>query len=422
MALTQNDVLNLKKEFPALQVKINDRPIAFFDGPGGTQVHGSVIEAMTWYLTEANSNSHGNYLHSRRTDEITQKGREAMADMLNAKSPSEIVFGPNMTTLTFRMSQAIGQTLKPGDEVVVTHLDHDANVAPWLSLEKLGVVVRWVDFTQADCRLDMESLKKAIGPRTKVVAVGYASNAIGTLNDVKTAIKLAHENGAWAYIDAVHYAPHGPIDVQDLDCDFLACSAYKFFGPHLGCLYGRHELLEALPATKVRPADDNAPDKYETGTNNFEAITGMTAAVNYLASIGRRFGEEFKQDFPGFADRRLELKAGMAAIRAYEFDLCRHMMEKLAQMPEITVYGPPADSTMRVPTLAIRSSVRSPEEIAQKLGDLNIYAWDGHFYALEAITTLGLLEKGGVVRIGICHYNTLADVDALIDALAAMHR
>lgn len=422
MALTQSDVVNLKNEFPALNVKINGRPIVFFDGPGGTQVHGSVIEAMGLYLTEANSNSHGNYLHSHRTDAITLAGRQAMADFINASRPEEIVFGPNMTTLTFRISQAIGQTLNPGDEIVVTHLDHDANVAPWLALQRQGMVIRWVDFSRPDCRLDMAELEKAIGPKTKMVAVGYASNALGTLNDVKTAVKMAHDNGARIYIDAVHYAPHGPIDVQELDCDFLACSSYKFFGPHLGALYGRYELLEALPATKVRPADDQAPDKFETGTNNFEAIAGMTAAVDYLASLGRRFGEEYKADFPGFTGKRLELKTGMAAVRAYEFELCRKMMAGLAEIPEITVYGPAPDPSRRVPTLALRSSVLSPEDIAKKLNGYNIFVWDGHFYALEAITQLGLLESGGVVRVGICHYNTMTDVEALIEALADMHR
>ena len=328
MPLDQSAVSTLRAEFPALQQTAGGRPIIFFDGPGGTQVHGSVIEAMRRYYTEANSNAHGAFLYSRRTDETTVAARHALADFLNAPRPDEIVFGPNMTTLTFNLSRAIGRTLVPGDEIVVTQLDHDANVAPWLALEERGVVVRRADFDPTDCTLDMASLEAAITARTKLVAVGYASNAVGTLNDVRRVAELAHAAGAWVYVDAVHYAPHGPIDVQAIGCDFLVCSAYKFFGPHLGVLYGRYELLEALPAYKVRPAGDRPPDKFETGTANFEALAGVTAAVGYLASVGRCFGGEFMQAFSGFVGRRQDLKVGLTAIRAYESGLCQRLIAK----------------------------------------------------------------------------------------------
>ena len=375
MALVETDVKKLRREFAALNLNDPTAVPVFFCGPGGSQAHGSVLNAMSEYLTQANSNHNGNFLYSRRTDEIVEAGRAAVADFLNAPRREEIVFGPNMTTLTFRISQAIGRTLRSGDEVLVTRLDHDANVAPWLQLESSGIVVRFIDFSVPDCTLNMPQIKETIGPRTRVVAVGYASNAVGTINDVRTIVEWARAAGALTYIDAVHFAPHGPIDVQALDCDLLACSAYKFFGPHLGGLYGRYELLNDLPPAKVRPAGDHPPDKFETGTNNFEAIHGTTAAVNYLASVGRRFGREFAGDFPGLTDRRLEVKIGLAAIRAYEQPLCRRLIEGLKEIPGLNLYGltDPGDTERRVPTVSFTSDRLSPKEIADRLNDRNIF-------------------------------------------------
>ncbi len=419
MAINETNVKELRSEFPSLNtVEPGGSPI-FFCGPGGSQAHGSVLKAMNDYLTSANSNAHGHFLYSRRTDEIVDAGRQAVADFLNAPRPEEIVFGPNMTTLTFRISQAIGRTLEAGDEVVITRLDHDGNVAPWLSLEALGIKVRFVDINVPECTLNMEEMKKTIGPRTKLVAVGYASNAVGTVNDVRTIVDWAHEAGALIYIDAVHYAPHGPIDVQALECDFLACSPYKFFGPHHGAVYGRFELLDRLPAHKARPASDDPPDKFETGTNNFEAINGTAATVDYLASIGRRFGREFMADFPDFSGRRLELKAGMAAVRAYEKQLCRRLIDGLQEIEGLTIYGltDPGDADRRVPTVSFTSDRLSPSEIASKLDERKIFVWDGHFYAWETIKRLGLDRQGGVVRIGITHYNTPDEVETLIKAI-----
>jgi cysteine desulfurase family protein (TIGR01976 family) len=424
MTLNEASVSELRAEFPALQQTAGGRPLIFLDGPGGTQVHGTVIEAMKHYLTEANSNCHGASLYSRRTDETIDAARKAMADLLNASRPEEIVFGPNMTSLTFSLSRAIGRTLSPGDEVVVTRLDHDGNIAPWLSLQEQGVIVRHVDFDPADCTLDMAGLEEAITPRTRVVAVGYASNAVGTINDIARVIELAHAAGAWVYVDAVHYTPHGPIDVQALGCDFLVCSVYKFFGPHQGVLYGRHDLLESLPAYKVRPADDAPPHKFETGTQSFEAMAGTTAAVDYLASVGRRFGGELEVQFPDFEGRRLALKTAMSAIRTYERGLCHNLVAGLQEIPGLQIYGitDPQRFDQRVPTVAFTMEGLSPDEIAQRLAEANVFSWNGNFYALAVTERLGLEGKGGLLRVGLAHYNTAEEVDILHGVLADMPR
>jgi len=424
VALNEQAVLSIRKEFPSLGETEAGKAIIFFDGPGGIQVHGSVIEAMGRYLTRANSNAHGSFLYSRRTDEAVFEARCAMADFLNASRPEEIVFGPNMTTLTFRVSQAVGATLSPGDEIVTTRLDHDANVSPWLALREKGVVIRRIDFDPAECTLDMKEMERVINKRTKVVAIGYASNAVGTINDIRSVIDMAHDRGAKVYIDAVHYAPHGPIDVEALDSDFLVCSAYKFFGPHLGVLFGRYDLLGALPARKVLPAGDDPPDKFETGTNNFEGICGAAAAVEYLASIGRRFGDDHKGDHSNFSGRRLFLKAGMSAVKAYEKTLARALIAGLLKIPGVRIYGVTDEARLdqRVPTVSFTMEGLTPAEIARKLDAENIYVWDGHFYAVGAIERLGLAGRGGVVRVGLCHYNTLEEVETLLDRLSRIQK
>ena len=285
------DIDWVRSQFPALAMKVNGYSAAFFDGPGGTQVPERVIRAIGEYLAASNANTHGAFATSRRSDEVIAAAHAAMAAMLGC-DPDEIVFGPNMTTLTFALSRAIGRDLAPADEIVVTRLDHDANVSPWTALEERGCIIRFVDIHTTDCTLDMDELRRAITSRTRVVAVGYASNAVGTINDVDEVVRLAHEAGAIAYIDAVHYAPHGPIDVQSLDCDFLVCSPYKFFGPHSGVLYGKRRHLERLRPYKVRPASESLPGRWETGTQNHEGMAGVTAAVEYLAELGRRHKPE----------------------------------------------------------------------------------------------------------------------------------
>jgi len=414
MALTHDDVMKLRQEFPALGQTFDGRPIAFFDGPGGTQVHGSVMDAITRYYTEANSNAHGAFEFSRRTDETVVAARAAMADFLHAPNPNEIVFGPSMTALTFNLSRAIGRTLAPGDEIVVTRLDHDANVAPWASLEEAGAVIRRIDFDPADCTLDMDGLRAAIGPRTRIVAVGAASNAVGTVNDIERIAEWAHAVEAWIYVDAVQYAPHAVIDVQALDVDFLAFSTYKLFGPHLGVLWGHYELLDQLPPYKVIPAGDTPPDKFETGTPNFEGMAGATAAVDYIVSLGRRFGEP-----PGTGSRRAEIETGMQAVRTYERRLVERLIEGLQTIRGVRIYGitDPARFDERMPVVSFTLEGHTPEEIARRLDDRALFVWNGDFYAVHVIERLGLAEAGGLVRIGINHYNTAEDVDRLLAAL-----
>ncbi|NOZ29544.1 MAG: cysteine desulfurase-like protein [Chloroflexi bacterium] len=422
MASISRDWSQVRAQFPALSLTVNDRPAVYFDNPGGTQVPQCVIDAMTHYLRQANANVHGAFLTSQRTDEILADAHQAMADMLNASSPDEIVFGPNMTTLTLAISRAIGRLIRPGDEIVVTRLDHDANIAPWLALEEQGAVIRWVDFDVEDCTLDMEDMRSKINERTRLVAVGYASNAVGTVNDVATITRWAHEAGAWIYVDAVQYAPHGPIDVQALGCDFLVCSAYKFFGPHVGVLYGRYDLLDQLPAYKVRPAPDDPPGKFQTGTQNHEGIAGTAAAVEYLAELGRTFGREHQTAFPDFTGRRRDVHAGLAAIRAHERDLVARLIDGLIQIPGLRVYGitDPDAFDQRVPTVSFTIQGISPREIATRLGQEGIFVWDGNYYALAVTQRLGVEESGGMVRVGLVHYNTAEEIDRLIETLHQM--
>ena len=313
--MTAFDVAALRREFPALSLEQDGRPLAFFDGPGGTQVPQRVIDAVVDYYRTSNANDGGAFVTSERSMAVVADGHLAIADLLNARSAGEIKFGQNMTSLTLHASRSIGASLEPGDEVVVTTLDHEANVGPWRSMAgDRGLTVHAVDIHDEDGTLDLEDLGAKLSSRTKLVAVGYASNAIGTINPVVEIVRMAHEVGALTYVDAVHWAPHGPIDVQALGTDFLACSVYKFFGPHLGVLYGRSEVLERLPSYKIRPAHD----RFETGTQSFEAIAGARAAVEYIASIGERFGAAHVSAFAGMTGRRLTAHAGMRAIRAYE--------------------------------------------------------------------------------------------------------
>jgi cysteine desulfurase family protein (TIGR01976 family) len=405
------DIPWVRSQFPALAMKVNGSPAAFFDGPGGTQVPQRVIDAMTAYLASSNANTHGAFVASHRTDQVLAASHAAMADLLGCDS-DEMVFGPNMTTLTFALSRALGRELGPGDEIVVTRLDHDGNVSPWTALEERGCAIRFVDINPADCTLDMDDLRSKVTPRTRLVAVGYASNAIGTINDVREAVRLAHAVGAMAYIDAVHYAPHGAIDVRSLDCDFLVCSPYKFFGPHAGALYGKRGHLRRLRPYKVRPAADTLPDRWETGTQNHEGLAGVTAAVEYLAELGRHHRPEAK-------DRRTALLAAYEAIGAYERSLLERLIPSLLEIPGLSFYGitEPARFAQRVPTVAVRIAGRSPRELAVRLGERGIFTWDGNYYALNLAERLGVQASGGMLRIGLVHYNTAEEVDRLLAVL-----
>jgi cysteine desulfurase family protein (TIGR01976 family) len=406
----------IRAHFPALA-----SPTIFFDNPGGTQVAQEALEHISHYLQQTNANLGGAFRNSRDSDAMVAETRQSMAAFFNAARPQEIVFGPNMTTLTLSISRSLAQTLSAGDEIVVTRLDHDANIAPWLLIaEERDCRVRWVDFHVEDCTLDMEDLERQITTRTKIVAIGYASNAVGTVNDAKRAVELAHQVGAICFVDAVHYAPHKPIDVQALDCDFLVCSAYKFFGPHLGILYGKYALLDRLKAYKVRPANDAPPDKFETGTQNLEAIAGTLGAIKYLEWLGETSGANYAEKrLDTFSGRRLVLKQAMAAIEAYELELNHSLLEGLGSIPGLHIHGitSPHSLKRRVPTFSFTRQGAAPQSIAEALDREGINAWNGNFYALSVTERLGLEEKGGLLRIGLTHYNTQAEIDRLVTAL-----
>ena len=413
-AQTSFDIQWVREQFPAFRREINGYRAAFLDGPGGTQVPQRVIDAITDYLVRCNANTHGQYATSRESDQLIADAHQAMADFLNCDA-DEVAFGPNMTTLTLALSRAIGRTLKPGDEIVVTNLDHSANVSPWVALEELGVKIQRVDFNPEDCTLNLADLKSKLNQRTRLVAVGYASNAVGTVNPVAEITKLAHAVGAWVFIDAVHYAPHGLIDVRGIDCDFLACSPYKFFGPHSGVLYGKRDRLKALRPYKVRPASNDLPDAWETGTQNHECIAGVMAAVEYIAEIGRRArGAKL--------GRRQELKAAYEEIHGYERQLTEKLVLGLLAIPGVTVYGitDPKKFDQRVGTVSIRKQGRSPYDIATRLGEKGLFTWDGNFYALDLTEQLGIENDGGLLRIGVLHYNTEEEIDRLLAELRTM--
>jgi cysteine desulfurase family protein (TIGR01976 family) len=405
------DVQWVRAQFPSLAQTVNEHPAAFLDGPGGTQVPQRVIDAIAGYLRRDNANTGGAYATSRHTDAMIAGARATMADFLHCGA-DEIVFGPNMTTLTFAISRAIGRELGPGDEIVVTRLDHDANVSPWLALEEKGVTIRWAEINDEDCTLDMADLAGKINSKTKLVAAGYASNAVGTINPVKEIVRLAHAAGALVYIDAVHYGPHGLIDVAKLDCDFLACSTYKFFGPHMGVLFGKREHLKRLRPYKVRPNTNAIPNCWEWGTLNHEGIAGITACVEYLADIGRRAR-------PDVATRRAAIEAAYEVIHQHERGLMERMIAGLVKIPGLRIYGitDRARFDERCATLAVRIEGHTPLELATKLGDRGFFTWDGNYYALNLTEHLDVEKSGGFLRIGLVHYNTEEEVDRLLGAL-----
>ncbi len=411
------DVDALRAEFPALAREQDGRPVAFLDGPGGTQVPQRVIDAVVGYYRDSNANSGGAFTTSQRSDAIDDEAHAAVADFLGAASPDEVKFGQNMSSLTLHVGRSIGATLGPGDEIVVTTLDHEANVSTWRAMAAdRGVTVHTVDIDMTDVTLDLEDLESKLSSRTRLVAVGYASNAVGTVNPVRDIIARAHEVGALTFVDAVAYAPHGPIDVQALDTDFLACSAYKWFGPHLGVLYGKAAALESLPVFKVRPAHD----RWETGTQSFEAIAGTLAATDYLRDVGRDYGDV--AGAPGAtnaSERRRELVAAMVAIADYERDLVGRLIAGLAAIAGVTIHGiaDPARFAARVPTVSISIADVTPRAAAEALARDGIYAWDGDFYATGLIERLGKAEVGGILRLGLVHYNTADEVDRTLESL-----
>lgn len=420
---TQIDLSRYRSEFPALSMQHDQKPLIFFDNPGGTQVSAAVAGAMHRYLLTANANVHGAFVTSRRTDEVLLEAHTAMADLLNAASPDEIIFGQNMTSLTFALARAIGRELQPGDEIVVTTLDHDANIAPWRALEEHGVVTCMAHIRADDCTLDYDHLASLLNQRTRLVAIGMASNAVGTISDVRRVVELAQSVGALVFVDAVQSVPHVPVDVQALGCDFLACSAYKFFGPHQGIVWGKREHLERLRAYKVRPASDELPGKWETGTQSHEGQAGTLAAVNYLAALGRDHAEYYHDETAMFAgevaSRRRDLRAAMLAIRDYEQMLSRHFLEQMHQVAGLELHGISSLERLdeRVPTFAVTIQDWTPLQLATALGERGFATWCGHYYALELVERLGRLATGGMLRIGCAHYNTITEIDALFAAL-----
>jgi cysteine desulfurase family protein (TIGR01976 family) len=400
-----------RPQFPSLSQTVNGQPAVFLDGPGGTQVPQRVIDAISDYLKRNNANTGGAYLTSRNTEAMIANARAAMADFLGCDA-DEVVFGPNMTSLTYMLSGALGRGLSAGDEIVLTHVDHDANVSTWRALEERGVIIRMADIHEEDCSLDMGDLAAKIGDRTKLVAVGYASNGVGTIHDVKEIVRLAHQKGAMAFIDAVHYAPHGAIDVRVLDCDFLACSTYKFFGPHMAVLYGKRKHLQKLQPYKLRANTNAIPNRWEWGTLNHECIAGIAACVEYLADLGRSVD-------PAARSRRAALLAAFEAIQKHEHGLMEVLIRGLKEIPGLKLYGitDPKKFDRRCPTMAVRIQGHTPLELATKLGERGFFTWDGNYYALNLTERLDVEKDGGFLRIGLAHYNTIEEVERLLAAV-----
>ncbi|MDA0379077.1 MAG: cysteine desulfurase-like protein [Bacteroidetes bacterium] len=407
------DIDRVRAEFPSLSVTDEGQRRIYFDNPGGTQICRRALDRMQDYLIHANTNTHGPFRTSALTDAIIEETHRALADFVGASDPGEIVFGQNMTTITLHLSRSLAHTFRPGDEIVVTRMDHDANVSPWLLVARdLGLTVRWIDFDPQTYRFTPESIDAAITPNTKLVAVNYASNALGTVNDVKAVIDHAHSVGALTYVDSVQYSPHFLTDVKAIGCDFLACSAYKYYGPHQGMVWGRRELLERLEPYKVRPADNHLPTRWETGTQSHEGMAGTLGAVEHFEWIGQEMGG-------GGATRRERLRAGFQAQAAWEKEIGRHLIEGLLAIPGVTIHGltAPEDLQDRVPTVGMVKAGTDPETMARRLADANIFTWPGNYYAIEVIGRLGLEIDSGMLRIGLGQYNTKAEIDDLLNIL-----
>ena len=407
------DITRIREEFPSLTVTDEGQRRIYFDNPGGTQICQRSIDRMNHYLIHANTNTHGPFRTSHMTDEIIDQTHAALADFVGSDDPGEIIFGQNMTTITFHLAHSIGRTLRPDDEIVVTRMDHDANISPWLLMARdAGCTVRWIDFDPATYRFDPSSVESAITDKTRFVAVNYASNALGTINDVKAVADAAHAVGALVFVDSVQFSPHFLTDVKAIGCDFLACSAYKYYGPHQGMVWGRRALLELLDPYKVRPADDTLPSRFETGTQSHEGMAGTLGCIEHFEWIGETMGS-------GGATRRERLVAGFDVVAAYEKDLARHLINGLQSIPGMQVKGlsGEADLDDRVPTVCVTRDGVDPETIARNLAGHNIFVWPGHYYAIEIIERLGLTDAGGMLRIGLGQYNTRTEIDDLLTVL-----
>ncbi len=415
------DLDAVRAQFPALELSDGGVPRIYFDNPAGTQVPQRVVDAMSACLVDSNANLGGYFASSKGADQVVADARSAMADFLNAPSTDEIIFGQNMTTLTLHLSRSLGKRFEPGDEIVLSRMDHDANVWPWVLMARdSGLEVKWLSFSPTTFEFDLDDLDELLTERTRLVCVGGASNMIGTINDVATICERARAVGALTYIDAVQSAPHVATDVQAIGCDFLVCSAYKFFGPHQGILWGKREVLESLEPYKVRPAYDSIPWCYETGTQSHESCAGVTAAIEHFAWIGATMAGEYLADHAHLPDRRRLLHGAMDLLFDYEKSLAAHLIDGLQAISGITVQGLTARDALerRVPTVTFTHRSMAPDRIAEALAQRNIFVWNGHNYALEVADTLGILESGGGVRIGPVHYNSIDEIDSLLAALA----
>jgi cysteine desulfurase family protein (TIGR01976 family) len=409
------NVESIRKQFPALDRKINGYPAAYLDCPGGTQVPKRVVEKVVEYLILHNSNIHGAFATSVETDNMIVEARKAYADLFGC-SWEEVSFGANSTTINFNLAHAIARDLKPGDEILITDIDHEGNRGPWEILEERGIVIKNVKVDLEKCIVDMEDFKSKLNSKTRVAAFNYGSNGVGTVSNVKEMTALAHEVGALTVVDAVNYALHGPIDVKDIDTDFLFCSAYKFFGPHIGILYAKKERMEELRTIKVKEQEDWAPLKFETGTLNHEGIAGAAEAVEFIASIGEKHEEDFVEKLQGLSGRRRKVIAGMLAIEAYEKPITEYLIDELEKIQGVKVYGPPR-GYHRTSTISFTLQNRSPREVAEYLAEKGIFLWDGDFFASKLVYVLGLRESGGLIRIGLAPYNTKEEIDRTLEAI-----
>ena len=419
------DPATIRSQFPALSITDSGQPRIYLDNPAGTQVPNLVVERMAQCMLERSANLGGYFKTSELAGEIDTDAHQAVADLLNAESSDEIVFGQNMTTITFHLARSIGKTLNAGDEIVLSRMDHDANVHPWLLLaQDLGLVVRWLEFDLDSFEFDLSLLDELLNEKTRLVCVGGASNLTGTIHDIESICGKARDAGAWSYVDAVQSVPHVSTDVQKIGCDFLVCSAYKFFGPHQGALYGRRELLERLDPHKVRPAPETLPYRFETGTQSHEGMAGTAAAIDYFADIGALHATDYRHRYPGFDGRRLHVHTAMDCLFDYETELAKQLVDGLLELPGVRVLGITDEHALerRVPTVSFIHDTRSPDEIAKALADQNIFVWSGHNYALEAANALGILERGGAVRVGPVHYNTPSEISRLLDDLRRILR
>lgn len=413
--MTSPDLSLLRGRFPALgRIGPGGREFVWADCPGGSQIPDTVIEAVAANMRRGVSNTHGAFAASAEVDALIEAARSAGADITGA-DPGEIVFGPNATSLLFSLSRAFAKTLRAGDEIVVTSLDHDANVRPWLlAAEDAGATVRWVDVNPDDVTLDLDSFDAQLSDRTRLVAFTLASNAVGTVPPAAELIRRAHEAGALVALDGVHFAQHRALDLHGLGADILACSPYKFFGPHLGMLAVRRELLETWTPYKVRPAGDEAPERWETGTQNHEGLAGMVAAVDYIAEVGRTSGIAVGES------RRAALLAGYEAFASHESDLARRFLNGVEGLTEVRLFGIADGERLgeRTPTFAVRVGSQHPLATARELGRRGIFVWDGHYYAITLMERLGLQQSGGAVRVGFCHYHSADEVDRVLNALS----